>query len=95
MASSSGSGCGTGTSDPTSPPSISCPGNKLTDGWDNEEWGSLDEEPVNIMYYCSFMKKNYIHTTIVLDTPLSPFVVSFKKIKPRGKIVLFKIFSTI
>lgn len=50
MASSSGSGCGTGTSDPTSPPSGSGPGqgSKLTDGWDNEEWGSLEEEPVNI-----------------------------------------------
>lgn len=48
MASSSGSGCGTGTSDPTSPPSGSGPGNKVTDGWDNEEWGSLEEEPVRV-----------------------------------------------
>lgn len=43
MASSSG----TGTSDPTSPPSGSGPGIKVTDGWDNEEWGSLEEEPVS------------------------------------------------
>ncbi|KAL1501027.1 hypothetical protein ABEB36_006432 [Hypothenemus hampei] len=44
MASSSGSGGVTGTqSDPTSPPSGS--GAKVTgDGWDNEEWGSLEEE---------------------------------------------------
>lgn len=46
MASSSGSGGITGTqSDPTSPPSGSGGGAKLTDGWDNEEWGSLEEEP--------------------------------------------------
>lgn len=45
MASSSGSGAGEGTSDPTSPPSGSAT-NKVTDGWDNEEWGSLEEEPV-------------------------------------------------
>ncbi|KAG5866921.1 hypothetical protein JTB14_013531 [Gonioctena quinquepunctata] len=45
MASSSGSGCATGTSDPTSPPSGSGPATKKTDGWENEEWGSLDEEP--------------------------------------------------
>ncbi|XP_030764684.1 N-terminal kinase-like protein isoform X2 [Sitophilus oryzae] len=45
MASSSGSGGITGTqSDPTSPPSGSG-GVKVTDGWDNEEWGSLEEEP--------------------------------------------------
>ncbi|KAF7266767.1 N-terminal kinase-like protein yata [Rhynchophorus ferrugineus] len=44
MASSSGSGGITGTqSDPTSPPSGSG-GVKVTDGWDNEEWGSLEEE---------------------------------------------------
>nr|CAI5858080.1 unnamed protein product [Callosobruchus analis] len=43
MQSSSGSGCATGTSDPTSPPSGSAA--KVTEGWDNEEWGSLDEEP--------------------------------------------------
>ncbi|KAK9873941.1 hypothetical protein WA026_002294 [Henosepilachna vigintioctopunctata] len=43
MASSSGSGCGDGTSDPISPPSHSGQG-KVTDGWDNEEWGSLEEE---------------------------------------------------
>lgn len=48
MASSSGSGCGTGTSDPTSPPSGS--GNKVADGWDNEEWGSLEEEPVSKLF---------------------------------------------
>lgn len=47
MASSSG----TGTSDPTSPPSGSGPGNKVTDGWDNEEWGSLEEEPVSIVFF--------------------------------------------
>lgn len=47
MASSSGSGGITGTqSDPTSPPSGSA-GAKVTDGWDNEEWGSLEEEPVS------------------------------------------------
>ncbi|CAH1116733.1 unnamed protein product [Phaedon cochleariae] len=45
MASSSGSGCQTGTSDPISPPSGSGPTTKVTDGWENEEWGSLDEEP--------------------------------------------------
>ncbi|XP_064211864.1 N-terminal kinase-like protein [Tribolium castaneum] len=44
MASSSGSGGGGGTSDPASPPSGSGT-NKITDGWDNEEWGSLEEEP--------------------------------------------------
>lgn len=44
MASSSGSGGGEATSDPTSPPSGSA--TKVTDGWDNEEWGSLEEEPV-------------------------------------------------
>nr|CAH7725902.1 unnamed protein product [Callosobruchus chinensis] len=43
MQSSSGSGCATGTSDPISPPSGSAA--KVTEGWDNEEWGSLDEEP--------------------------------------------------
>lgn len=43
MVSSSGSGGGDGTSDPISPPSNSGQG-KVTDGWDNEEWGSLDEE---------------------------------------------------
>lgn len=43
MASSSGSGGGEATSDPTSPPSGSA--TKVTDGWDNEEWGSLEEEP--------------------------------------------------
>lgn len=41
MNSSSGSGCGGATSDPTSPPSAEKP----SDGWDNEEWGSLEEEP--------------------------------------------------
>lgn len=45
MASSSGSGGGGGTSDAASPPSGSGT-NKITDGWDNEEWGSLEEEPV-------------------------------------------------
>ncbi|KAJ3649115.1 hypothetical protein Zmor_020875 [Zophobas morio] len=44
MASSSGSGGGGGTSDAASPPSGSGT-NKITDGWDNEEWGSLEEEP--------------------------------------------------
>ncbi|XP_017769232.1 PREDICTED: N-terminal kinase-like protein [Nicrophorus vespilloides] len=44
MASSSGSGGGEQTSNPTSPPSGSAT-NKVTDGWDNEEWGSLEEEP--------------------------------------------------
>ncbi|XP_050294202.1 N-terminal kinase-like protein [Anthonomus grandis grandis] len=45
MASSSGSGGITGTqSDPTSPPSGSA-GVKVIDGWDNEEWGSIDKEP--------------------------------------------------
>lgn len=44
MASSSGSGGGGGTSDPISPPSGSTT-HKVTDGWDNEEWGSLEEEP--------------------------------------------------
>ncbi|CAH1112214.1 unnamed protein product [Psylliodes chrysocephalus] len=44
MASSSGSGCA-GSSDPISPPSGSGPATKVTDGWENEEWGSLDEEP--------------------------------------------------
>lgn len=46
MASSSGSGGGGGTSDPISPPSGSTT-HKVTDGWDNEEWGSLEEEPVS------------------------------------------------
>lgn len=48
MASSSGSAGMTGgaTSDPTSPPSGSTNA-KTTDGWDNEEWGSLEEEPEN------------------------------------------------
>lgn len=46
--SSSGSGGGGVTSDPTSPPSAE----KATDGWDNEEWGSLEEEPVS----CTFLK---------------------------------------
>lgn len=41
MASSSGSGGGGGT---TSPPTTSG-ANKATDGWDNDEWGSLEEEP--------------------------------------------------
>lgn len=45
MASSSGSGGGGGTSEAASPPSGSGT-NKITDGWDNEEWGSLEEEPV-------------------------------------------------
>ncbi|KAK9703189.1 Protein kinase domain [Popillia japonica] len=44
IASSSGSGAGEATSDPTSPPSGSAT-NKATDGWDNEEWASLEEEP--------------------------------------------------
>lgn len=44
MVSSSGSGCA-GSSDPISPPSGSGPPTKATDGWENEEWGSLDEEP--------------------------------------------------
>lgn len=44
MASSSGSGGGGQASDPTSPPSGSG-AEKATDGWDNEEWGSLEEEP--------------------------------------------------
>ncbi|GJQ78354.1 hypothetical protein Trydic_g22181 [Trypoxylus dichotomus] len=44
IASSSGSGAGEATSDPTSPPSGSAT-NKGKDGWDNEEWGSLEEEP--------------------------------------------------
>lgn len=43
MVSSSGSGGGEGTSDAASPPSAT---NKITDGWDNEEWGSLEEEAV-------------------------------------------------
>ncbi|KAH1001231.1 hypothetical protein HUJ04_013467 [Dendroctonus ponderosae] len=48
MASSSGSGGITGTqSDPTSPPSGSA-GAKVIDGWDNEEWGSLEEEAVRL-----------------------------------------------
>ncbi|XP_018327549.1 N-terminal kinase-like protein isoform X2 [Agrilus planipennis] len=47
MQSSSGSGGGGGTSDPTSPPSGSAPA-RTTDGWDNEEWGSLEEEPVRL-----------------------------------------------
>lgn len=47
MASSSGSGGITGTqSDPTSPPSGSGGAKVTADGWDNEEWGSLEEEPV-------------------------------------------------
>lgn len=48
MASSSGSAGMTGgaTSDPTSPPSGSTNA-KTADGWDNEEWGSLEEEPEN------------------------------------------------
>lgn len=50
MASSSGSGGGGVTSDPTSPPSGSAPA-KVTDGWDNEEWGSLEEEPVSLKNY--------------------------------------------
>lgn len=46
MASSSGSGGVTGTqSDPTSPPSGSGGAKVTADGWDNEEWGSLEEEP--------------------------------------------------
>ncbi|XP_031353468.1 N-terminal kinase-like protein isoform X2 [Photinus pyralis] len=45
MGSSSGSGGGGATSDPISPPSGSAPV-RTTDGWDNEEWGSLEEEPV-------------------------------------------------
>lgn len=43
MASSSGSGGGDATSDPTSPPSHSGQ-DKVTDGWDNEEWGNLEGE---------------------------------------------------
>lgn len=46
MASSSGSGGGNATSDLTSPPSGSAAA-KTNDGWDNEEWGSLEEEPVS------------------------------------------------
>lgn len=46
IASSSGSGAGEATSDPTSPPSGSAT-NKATDGWDNEEWASLEEEPAS------------------------------------------------
>lgn len=46
MASSSGSGGGGITSDPASQPSGSVNA-KATDGWDNEEWGSLEEEHVN------------------------------------------------
>lgn len=45
IGSSSGSGGGEATSDPTSPPSGSAPG-QANDGWDNEEWGSLEEEQV-------------------------------------------------
>lgn len=46
MASSSGSNCGGGgvISDPASPRSLSTTA-RVTDGWDNEEWGSLEEEP--------------------------------------------------
>ncbi|KAK5648616.1 hypothetical protein RI129_003508 [Pyrocoelia pectoralis] len=44
MGSSSGSGGGGATSNPISPPSGSAPA-RTTDGWDNEEWGSLEEEP--------------------------------------------------
>nr|XP_022904502.1 N-terminal kinase-like protein isoform X1 [Onthophagus taurus] len=46
MASSSGSGGICASSDPTSPPSASNT-NRVTDGWDNEEWGSLEEELVS------------------------------------------------
>lgn len=52
MASSSGSGGG-GTSDPISPPSGSGQARE-TDGWDNEEWGSLEEEPVGLILFCPF-----------------------------------------
>lgn len=47
IASSSGSGGGGAGSDPTSPPSGSA-AERATDGWDNEEWGSLEEEPVSV-----------------------------------------------
>lgn len=50
--SSSGSGGGGATSDPISPPSGSAPA-RTTDGWDNEEWGSLEEEPVSESVDCS------------------------------------------
>lgn len=51
MASSSGSGGVTGTqSDPTSPPSGSGGAKVTADGWDNEEWGSL-EEPVRALEF--------------------------------------------
>lgn len=53
MASSSGSGCA-GSSDPISPPSGSGPATKVTDGWENEEWGSLDEEPVSVVRLNTF-----------------------------------------
>lgn len=53
MNSSSGSGGGGVTSDPTSPPSAE----KANDGWDNEEWGSLEEEPVSVFYVV--LKKPY------------------------------------
>ncbi|CAH0550341.1 unnamed protein product [Brassicogethes aeneus] len=43
--SGSNSGGGAGhSSDPTSPPSGSGGTARVTDGWDNEEWGSLEEE---------------------------------------------------
>lgn len=62
MASSSGSGGGGAMSDPISPPSGSTHA-KVTDGWDNEEWGSLEEEPVRlsfeiIMNCNNFMNRN-------------------------------------
>lgn len=53
MNSSSGSGAGGVTSDPTSPPSAE----KVTDGWDNEEWGSLEEEPVSWLIFIMTLKQ--------------------------------------